>query len=121
MHEHLVTKNVAGEVAAHLCQQVEKALVGKEVSTFTSVSTIVRQAMEETVSRLLTPKSATDLLREVDACKQSATTRPYVIAMIGVNGVGKSTNLSKLCFWLLQNKYSVLIAACDTFRGGAVE
>ena len=33
----------------------------------------------------------------------------------------QSTNLSKVCFWLLQNKLKVLIAACDTFRSGAVE
>lgn len=36
-------------------------------------------------------------------------------------GVGKSTNLSKICFWLLQNNIKILIAACDTFRSGAVE
>lgn len=36
-------------------------------------------------------------------------------------GVGKSTNLSKIAFWLLSNKLRVLIAACDTFRSGAVE
>lgn len=47
--------------------------------------------------------------------------RPYVIAFIGVNGVGKSTNLSKICFWALQKQFRVLIAACDTFRAGAVE
>ncbi|KAI9887910.1 MAG: hypothetical protein M1823_000299 [Watsoniomyces obsoletus] len=40
---------------------------------------------------------------------------------MGVNGVGKSTNLSKLAFFLLQNQHRVLIAACDTFRSGAVE
>ena len=38
-----------------------------------------------------------------------------------MNGVGKSTNLSKVCFWLVQNGLRVLIAACDTFRSGAVE
>lgn len=43
------------------------------------------------------------------------------MTFVGVNGVGKSTNLSKVCFWLLQNKLNVLIAACDTFRSGAVE
>jgi signal recognition particle receptor subunit alpha len=30
--------------------------------------------------------------------------------------VGKSTNLAKICFWLIENKFTVLIAACDTFR-----
>lgn len=38
-----------------------------------------------------------------------------------MNGVGKSTNLSKIAYFLLQNKYRVLIAAADTFRSGAVE
>ena len=51
----------------------------------------------------------------------SAKRDPYAIAFVGVNGVGKSTNLSKVCFWLLQNNFRVLIAACDTFRSGAVE
>lgn len=35
--------------------------------------------------------------------------------------MGKSTNLSKIAFKLLNNGYSILIAACDTFRSGAVE
>lgn len=43
------------------------------------------------------------------------------MVFVGVNGVGKSTNLSKVAFWLLQNDLRVLIAACDTFRSGAVE
>lgn len=38
-----------------------------------------------------------------------------------MNGVGKSTNLAKICFWLIENNLRVLIAACDTFRAGAVE
>lgn len=38
------------------------------------------------------------------------------MTFVGVNGVGKSTNLSKVCFWLIQNGLRVLIAACDTFR-----
>jgi signal recognition particle receptor subunit alpha len=40
---------------------------------------------------------------------------------VGVNGVGKSTSLGKVAFWLLQNNLRVLVAACDTFRSGAVE
>jgi signal recognition particle receptor subunit alpha len=40
---------------------------------------------------------------------------------VGVNGVGKSTSLSKVCSWLLSNNLKVAIAACDTFRSGAIE
>ena len=44
-----------------------------------------------------------------------------IITFCGVNGVGKSTNLAKICFWLIENGYNVMIAAGDTFRAGAVE
>jgi signal recognition particle receptor subunit alpha len=67
---------------------------------------------------MLTPTTPLDLLHEIQSVQGK---RPYVISIVGVNGVGKSTNLSKICFFLLQNHYRVLIAAGDTFRSGAVE
>merc|ERR1719222_1347527 len=69
--------------------------------------------------KLLTPKRRIDILRDVLESKENR--KPYVITFCGVNGVGKSTNLAKICFWLIENKFKVLIAACDTFRAGAVE
>lgn len=83
------------------------------------VSTAVRNSMEAALKRILTPKTSLDILRDIEQAKLDK--RPYSICFIGVNGVGKSTNLSKVCFWLLQNNYKILIAACDTFRSGAVE
>jgi hypothetical protein len=47
--------------------------------------------------------------------------QPYVIVFCGVNGVGKSTNLAKIAYWLGQQGLRVQLAACDTFRSGAVE
>lgn len=86
----------------------------------------IQTAMESSLRKILTPTSSLDLLREIDAVTSPSTLslqkrRPYVISIVGVNGVGKSTNLSKICFFLLQNKYKVLVVACDTFRSGAVE
>ena len=83
--------------------------------------------MEASLRKILTPTSSLDLLREIQsvtapaAGSRAAGARPYVISIVGVNGVGKSTNLSKMCYFLLQNEHRVLIAACDTFRSGAVE
>lgn len=126
METHLMKKNVAREVAEHICKSVDESLVGQTTSSWTSVEATVKTAMTEALRRILTPNTSLDLLHEVEANKQSRNSgkssgRPYVISVVGVNGVGKSTNLSKIGFWLLQNKYRVLIAACDTFRSGAVE
>ncbi|KAG1139255.1 hypothetical protein G6F37_008230 [Rhizopus arrhizus] len=119
IREHLVAQNVATEIADHLCQSVKSSLLGKKLGSFERVSTAVRNSMEAALKRILTPKTSLDILRDIEQARSEK--RPYSICFIGVNGVGKSTNLSKVCFWLLQNNYKILIAACDTFRSGAVE
>nr|CAG8473768.1 1903_t:CDS:10 [Entrophospora candida] len=119
MKDHLIKKNVAADIAIHLCESVAKKIVGQKTTTFKSMQSVVKQSMEDSLKRILTPKTSVDLLRDI--AQAQSESRPYTICFIGVNGVGKSTNLSKTCFWLLQNGLKVLIAACDTFRSGAVE
>jgi len=126
MEEHLLKKNVAREAAVRLCAGVETELVGVKTASFESINARIQSAMEASLTKMLTPTSSLDLLREIDSVVSPPPTslrkpRPYVMSIVGVNGVGKSTNLSKICFFLLQNKYKVLIAAGDTFRSGAVE
>lgn len=86
-----------------------------------ATSSAVRQALGTSLTRILTPKTSTDLLLSIRNKRSSPLPStqlrdPYSITFVGVNGVGKSTNLSKVCFWLVQNGLRVLIAACDTFR-----
>lgn len=116
---HLISKNVASEIADKLCESVSTSLIGKKLGTFTRVKTAVREALEDALKRILTPKRNIDILREVLNTKQEG--RPYIITFCGVNGVGKSTNLAKISSWLMQNGYKVMLTACDTFRSGAVE
>lgn len=119
LKDHLIAKNVAAEIANKLCQSVGKKLEGKVIGTFEGVASTVRTTLTEALVQLLTPKRRLDILRDVVEAKSSG--RPYTMAFCGVNGVGKSTNLAKITFWLIENNFRVLIAACDTFRAGAVE
>ncbi|KAI9809342.1 MAG: hypothetical protein M1825_002634 [Sarcosagium campestre] len=121
MEEHLLKKNVAQEAAATLCASVEKSLIGVKTGSFQTIDHTIRTAMETSLRRTLTPTSSLDLLRTISSVTTGTTPRPYVISIVGVNGVGKSTSLSKIAYFLLQNQHSVLLAACDTFRSGAVE
>ena len=116
---NFMNKNVAEDIAERLCESVASSLEGKKLSSFSSLGAMTKLAMEEALTRILTPKRSVDVLRDVRAAKEAG--RPYVITFVGVNGVGKSTNLSKVAYWLLQHDVSVMIAACDTFRAGAVE
>ncbi|KAK6361110.1 hypothetical protein TWF730_004857 [Orbilia blumenaviensis] len=117
---HLLEKNVAREAAVQICDSVQTSLIGQKTGSFQSIESLVKLAMEDALRKILTPTTSLDLLREISQIRETEE-RPYVISIVGVNGVGKSTNLSKICFFLLQNKMKVLIAACDTFRSGAVE
>ncbi|XP_053533984.1 signal recognition particle receptor subunit alpha isoform X3 [Ictalurus punctatus] len=84
-----------------------------------AVASMVKQALQDSLVQILQPKRRVDILRDV--LEAQAQHKPFVITFCGVNGVGKSTNLAKISYWLIENGFSVLIAACDTFRAGAVE
>merc|ERR1740131_658361 len=119
LKDNLIGKNVASEVASDLIESVMVKLEGSVMGTFQSLQRTVKDTLTASLMKLLTPKRRIDILRDVLESKENR--KPYVITFCGVNGVGKSTNLAKICFWLIENNFKVLIAACDTFRAGAVE
>mmetsp|Transcript_22494 Transcript_22494/g.25316 ORF Transcript_22494/g.25316 Transcript_22494/m.25316 type:complete len:582 (-) Transcript_22494:62-1807(-) len=129
MHRLLTSKNVAADIAQQICQKVQESLVGKKLNSMYRVKTAVRQALEQVINELLLPSTQLNILRQVVSKRDQAssffarsdTQRPYVIVVVGINGVGKSTSLAKLAYYLKTNGCHPLLAACDTFRSGAVE
>lgn len=114
LKDHLISKNVAADIAYKLCDSVSAKLEGKVLGTFDGVASTVKGTLTDALVQILSPKRRVDILR--DAFEAKKNNRPYVMSFCGVNGVGKSTNLAKICFWLIENNFKVLIAACDTFR-----
>ncbi|ODV63910.1 Signal recognition particle receptor subunit alpha [Ascoidea rubescens DSM 1968] len=121
LNNHLIKKNVSPEIASKITLNIQKNLLGSKTRTWESVELTAKRSLAEELQKILTPNTSIDLLHEIQLKLNSKQKNPYVISIVGVNGVGKSTNLSKLAFWLLQNNLRVLICACDTFRSGAVE
>ena len=115
----LMEKNVAKEIAENLCESVKKSLLNTKTNSFTTITTTVKNSLKESIAKILTPKEDLDLLRKALAAKKRG--EPYKIVFIGINGVGKSTNLAKVAYMLMNNGLKILIAACDNFRAGAVE
>lgn len=125
MQNLLVSKNVATDIAQQLCQNCRAKLVGKKLNSLYRVQTAIQQAMETVLTKLLHNK--VDLLRAVmtkrgDGAIFSTSKRaPYVISVMGINGIGKTTSLAKLAWYFQQNGCKPLLVAGDTFRSGAVE
>lgn len=119
LRDHLIAKNVASEIATKLCDSVSAKLEGQTVKTWTGLKGFVKNSLEESILRILSPNRNLNILRELQVKNDNKL--PYVIVFCGVNGVGKSTNLAKIANWLLVNSQRVLVIACDTFRAGAIE
>jgi len=131
----LMKKNVAREIAVRICERIQVELIGQKLSdrSTSALKKLINHSLEISLTKILTPKTSVDILADIHQKQErqkqvnlsqlsgQSPTVPYVMTFVGVNGVGKSTNLSKVAFWLLQNRLRVLIAACDTFRSGAVE
>ena len=116
---HLINKNVAAHIARDLTKAVGQKLIGTKCGNFSNVKNIVTASLKESIERILTPHRNLDLIREIQTSKERG--EPYVMAFVGVNGVGKSTSLSKVAYLFKSHNFKVLIAACDTYRTGAVE
>ena len=119
LENSLSSKNVANVIARELCDSLKKQLIGKEIGTFNTIKSVVKTAMTDSLERILTPTRPINILHGIKTAQDEG--RPYVIVFIGVNGVGKSTSLSKVIYYLKSRNLKVSVAACDTFRSGAVE
>lgn len=125
MNDKLTSKNVAQPVASQLCQILQQKLVGKKLNSLYRVQTAIQQSLEDIVAKIL--QNDVDLVRNISRHNGSSFSlmksakRPYVIAVCGINGVGKSTSVAKLAYHFQSHKCRPLLVAGDTFRSGAVE
>jgi fused signal recognition particle receptor len=131
-----LTKAVAGKshVDEEVLDNLEDALVGADVGIDTTVRII--QQIEGRVSKdkYMNISDLNKILQQeiekllVDAPEQSyrdfstpTGNKPYVILVVGVNGVGKTTTIGKLAYNFKKAGKSVLLGAADTFRAAAVD
>ncbi|KAM0676179.1 hypothetical protein GVAV_000142 [Gurleya vavrai] len=110
METHLINKNLSVDITKQLIQDITEDLP-EDVK-----ESVFKQKIKEVVRKMIRSIDHKDLLDQIKKKKEI-----FVFCFVGVNGVGKSTTLAKICCWLLQNNLKVYIAACDTFRAGAVE
>ena len=131
-----LTKAVAGKntVDEEVLDNLEDALVSADVGIDTTVKIIdkiearvakdkylgtaeLNQILQEEIENLLVDAPAANTY----AFNSDLPTKPYVILVVGVNGVGKTTTIGKLAFNFKKEGKQVLLGAADTFRAAAVD
>lgn len=113
----LLEADVSLEVVDELRERIKRELVGQRVKVGTNKKEIVEKAVEKAVLEVLTPQRKINLIEDIRAKER----KPYIIAFVGFNGSGKTTTIAKLANYLKRHGLSVVIAASDTFRAGAIE
>jgi fused signal recognition particle receptor len=114
----LIKHDVSVIAAEKICEKTAEELKGAKVGAFSKKKTL-QTAVRAAIYELLSVQKQFDL---VEAIKNRPNPRqPYVVMVLGVNGTGKTTTLAKLVHLLKKNDVSVVVAAADTFRAGAIE
>ena len=131
-----VTKAIAGKskVDDSFLDELENILISSDVGLDTTVKIIERleervakdkylntselnQILKDEISRILSENNTQDL-EDFDS---AVVSRPYILLVVGVNGVGKTTTIGKLAHQFKKKGLSVVLGAGDTFRAAAVD
>ena len=112
LEEVLITSDVGVETTVKIIERIEER-VSKE--KYTSVSEL-NSLLKDEIVKILAENSS-----DMDAFDVSDDAVPYVILVVGVNGVGKTTTIGKLAAQFKEGGLNVLIGAADTFRAAAVD
>jgi len=131
-----ITKAIAGKstVDAEVLDNLEEALVNADVGIDTTIQIIERIEKRVQQDKYLGTSELNRLLQEeieailIDSSDNlhknfevPADKKPYIILVVGVNGVGKTTTIGKLAHNYKKAGYNVLLGAADTFRAAAVD
>jgi len=111
----LMESDVALPVAEEIVREVKSDLVGKKKKIGADTGAIAEQSLKNALISLLS-KNHLDFDEFVKAKE-----KPVKILFVGVNGTGKTTSIAKVARYLMNQNYSVVLAAGDTFRAGAIE
>lgn len=113
LEEILITSDVGVETTLKIIERIEKRAASEKYMNTQELNHILR----DEISMLLTENN-TDDANDFDA---PIAKKPYVIMVVGVNGVGKTTTIGKLAYQFKKAGKSVYLGAADTFRAAAVE
>ena len=113
LEEVLITSDVGVDTTLKIIQRIEERVARDKYVSVSELNGLLR----DEISALLTENNSTDN----DNWELPSDHSPYVILVVGVNGVGKTTTIGKLAYQFKKAGKKVYLGAADTFRAAAVE
>lgn len=113
LEEVLITSDVGVDMTLKVIKRIEERVARDKYVSTSELNGILR----DEIAQLLTETGASD----TDSWDLPTDHKPYVILVVGVNGVGKTTTIGKLAYQFKKAGKKVYLGAADTFRAAAVE
>ncbi len=118
LEAEMLSADMAQSAVEELSRTLKATLIGTRISTRMKLEGVVEEALRNALLRLL-EAGYWDFDKTVNSLIDAET--PVAIMMVGVNGTGKTTTCAKIAHRLTQQGHSVVLAAADTFRAGAID
>ncbi len=116
----LLESDVAQEVVDDLSAKLKKELLGLKLEKEQEASEIVQSKLRMALAEIFEQTTKFDLIEKIKM-KKEGKSGPFVIVFLGINGTGKTTTVAKIANLLRKAGFSVVVAAGDTHRAGAIE
>jgi len=114
LEEVLITSDVGVETTLKIIKRIQERVARDKYMGTSELNAILRQE----ISALLVENNPDD---DTEPFSIPAGRKPYVVLVVGVNGVGKTTTIGKLAYQFQKRGLKVMLGAADTFRAAAIE
>ena len=118
LEEELLQSDMGHSAVMEVINTLKANLIGSRIDTRTGLESIVEKIVRKSLQNLL-EAGYWDFDRTIHSFVTEDT--PVSIMIVGVNGTGKTTTTAKIAHRLKEQGYSVVLAAADTFRAGAID
>jgi fused signal recognition particle receptor len=115
----LLESDVAQEVVEKLTSEIKQELLDLRVDRSTDPEAVVKERLRKAISDVFVKAGSVDVAQRIEEKKQKG--EPFTILFLGINGTGKTTTVAKFASFLKERGLSVVVAAGDTHRAGAIE
>ncbi|MFY9872260.1 MAG: signal recognition particle-docking protein FtsY [Candidatus Nitrosopolaris sp.] len=116
----LLESDVAQEVIDDFSAKLKKELLGLKLEKDDKPEELIRSKFQNVIAEMFAKTGKVDLIDKIKT-KRELKCGPFIVLFLGINGTGKTTTVAKIANLLRKNGISVVLAAADTHRAGAIE
>lgn len=116
----LLQSDIAQEVIDVIVTKLKSELIGTKLEKEQNAANIVQIKFRNAIVEMFSRSGEVDLVKKIIE-KKDKRGGPFIVVFLGINGTGKTTTVAKVAHFLRKHSISVVLAAGDTHRAGAIE